>query len=184
MVSFTSSYVTSKTIFFCFKRNLYFLDIVSFFLFLNVIKEGIFVSQNKLVLNFSKAMPFYAQTLLFPPPARASGAFGGDAGFDPAPPYLMQRVLLYPDTATLHTETDRSNPFPFYLLRSNQPLDPATVTAESITHSPTSRYLFTHFLYSLFSTPLVLRLGLASHNGSRQPLLLSSKYVLPSAWTE
>jgi hypothetical protein len=49
-----------------------------------------------------------------------------------------------------------------YRVRSNHPLEPAMATDWSITHSPTPRYLSTHFDTSLFSpaTLSVLKLGL------------------------
>ena len=52
--------------------------------------------------------------------------------------------------------------FRFYRVRSNQPLEPAMATDWSITHSPTPRYLSTHFVISLLSpeTFSVLKLGL------------------------
>ena len=51
-----------------------------------------------------------------------------------------------------------------YRVRSNHPLDPAMATDWSITHSPTPRYLSTHFDISLLSpaTLSVLKLGLDS----------------------
>ena len=52
--------------------------------------------------------------------------------------------------------------FRLYRVRSNQPLEPAMATDWSITHSPTPRYLSTHFVTSLLSpaTFSVLKLGL------------------------
>lgn len=52
--------------------------------------------------------------------------------------------------------------FRLYRVRSNQPLEPAIATDWSITHSPTPRYLSTHFVISLLSpeTLSVLKLGL------------------------
>ena len=57
-------------------------------------------------------------------------------------------------------------PSAIYRVLSNQPLDPAMATDWSITHSPTPRYLSTHFPTSLFSPATLSVLKLKSPNVS------------------